>query len=103
MLIMRPGSCVFGSSPRVKRVSLTALLVKVMARMAEGATPVSTRWRILSAIVLVLPAPAPAKIKTGPRMDTTAFFCSEFKFREDFDMLDTIAYGGIMNGHRTEA
>jgi len=66
--------------PIRSRISLAALLVKVTARMAEGAVPVSIRWRILSVIVLVLPAPAPAKTKTGPLVDATAFFCSELRF-----------------------
>ena len=78
------------------RISLEALLVKVIARIFSGAIPVLTKCRILSVIVLVLPAPAPAKIKTGPCVVPTAFFCSELRFSEGLDMLDTIAYEGTM-------
>src|SRR3989344_4810479 len=64
----------------------------------KGATPFSTKWRILSVMVLVLPAPAPARIRRGPSVDSTAFCCRELSPRacglEGFSMVDTISYGG---------
>jgi hypothetical protein len=42
---------------------------------------------------LVLPAPAPARIRRGPSVEVTAFFCSEFRFSGNFASIsDTIAH-----------
>ena len=66
------------------RISLAALFVNVMARISEGFTPDFTKWRILWVIVLVLPAPAPAKMSKGPAVLRTADFCLSFKPRRWF-------------------
>ena len=49
------------------RISLAALLVKVMAAMCRASCrPVAIRWAIFSVITLVLPLPAPASTSRGP-------------------------------------
>src|SRR3989338_765933 len=62
----------------LERISAAALLVKVIASIAWGPPPRRIMARIRSAITLVLPAPAPAKTKRGPAIDSTAFCCWVF-------------------------
>ena len=55
------------------RISSAALLVKVMARMANGLTPCSLmRWAMRWVSTRVLPDPAPATTSSGPSVWTTA-------------------------------
>ena len=62
------------------RISSAALFVKVMARICDGITSRTfTRYEILWTRTLVLPEPAPARIRTGPSVCRTASFCSLFK------------------------
>ena len=62
------------------RISSAALFVKVMARICDGITSRTfTRYEILWTRTLVLPDPAPARIRTGPSVCRTASFCSLFK------------------------
>ena len=58
---------------------MAALLVKVMARILKGDTPISNKCAILHVNTLVLPLPAPAKISMGPSVAFTAAACSGFK------------------------
>src|SRR5919201_632298 len=61
------------SSRRRSCISLAALLVKVMARIEVGWTPLSlTRWAIRWVSTRVLPEPAPATIRVGPSVARTA-------------------------------
>ncbi len=60
-------------------ISLAALLVKVTAKIFSGGTPFFRRCKMRDIIVLVLPAPAPATIKSGPSMQRAASFCLSFK------------------------
>ena len=61
------------------RISLAALFVNVIAIILYGDTPHSlTRYAILYVSTRVLPLPAPAKIKTGPSVVTTASYCLSF-------------------------
>ena len=48
------------------RISPAALLVKVIARIFQGATPCSIRYATRCVSTRVLPEPAPAKIRSGP-------------------------------------
>ena len=50
----------------LSRISLAALLVKVTARIEVEDTPCLNILTSLEITVLVLPVPAPARIKTGP-------------------------------------
>ena len=61
------------------RISRAALLVKVMARICQAITPMSTSLATRWVSTLVLPLPAPAKIKSGPSVYSTASRCSLFK------------------------
>src|SRR5512138_3413158 len=54
------------------RISAAALLVNVIARMLDGATPWSIRWAIRCVSTRVLPDPAPATTSSGPSRCTTA-------------------------------
>src|SRR5213593_1878614 len=56
-------------------ISRAALLVYVTARMFAGETPCSMRCARRKVITRVLPVPAPARIKTGPRRVSTAWRC----------------------------
>ena len=56
-------------------ISFAALFVNVIAKIFEGFTPFLIKFKILWVIVLVLPAPAPASIRTGPSSVSTASFC----------------------------
>src|SRR6266511_6060436 len=54
-------------------ISRAALLVKVIARTAVGGTPRSrTRWAIRWVSTRVLPDPAPATMRVGPSVASTA-------------------------------
>src|SRR4051812_19151493 len=53
-------------------ISSAALLVKVMARISNGDTPVSTRWAMRWVSTRVLPDPAPATMSSGPSWCRTA-------------------------------
>src|SRR5919109_2708270 len=54
-------------------ISLAALLVKVIARIAVGGTRLSLiRWATRWVRTRVLPDPAPATIRVGPSVDSTA-------------------------------
>ena len=60
-------------------ISAAALLVKVMAKMLQGATFLaSKRYAIRWVTVLVLPEPAPAKISSGPSVVMHASYCLSF-------------------------
>ena len=48
------------------RISLAALLVKVMAAICLGARPTCIKRPILCVITRVLPEPAPASTRQGP-------------------------------------
>ena len=59
--------------PRARsRISAAALLVKVMAAMRLPSTPVWIRRAILCVMTRVLPEPAPASTRQGPRRWLTA-------------------------------
>ena len=61
------------SSATRRRISSAALLVKVMARICQGAaSPVAMRWAMRRVSTRVLPEPAPATISSGPPRWTTA-------------------------------
>ena len=68
-------------------ISFAALLVKVMARIFSGGTPISpTRWAMRAVKTRVLPLPAPASTRTAPSVVSTGSRCSSFKsktFMED--------------------
>ena len=56
-----------------RRISSAALLVKVTARRLRGCTPSTPRSQAIRwAITRVLPLPAPASTRTGPRVAVTA-------------------------------
>src|SRR6266536_1904618 len=60
-------------------ISRAALLVKVIARIAVGGTPQSrTRWAIRWVSTRVLPDPAPATIRVGPSVASTAWRWASF-------------------------
>ena len=52
--------------PSRSAISLAALLVKVIAPIARGVTPPSSRCTIFCVITRVLPEPAPAMTRHGP-------------------------------------
>lgn len=54
-------------------ISRAALLVKVTPRMWPGATPRRRRKAMRWVMTRVLPVPAPARMSTGPLMDSTAW------------------------------
>ena len=54
-------------------ISRAALLVKVTARIWSGATPFSIRCATREVMTRVLPVPAPARIRTGPSVVSTAW------------------------------
>ena len=56
-------------------ISLAALLVKVTARTDPALTPVCIRYAVLMVMTLVFPEPAPARMRRGPSICTTASFC----------------------------
>ena len=58
--------------PILSRISMAALLVKVTARISEELTPCLSMFTNLDITVLVLPVPAPARIRTGPYRCSTA-------------------------------
>ena len=60
-------------------ISLAALFVKVIASIFHGLTPFAIRFAILTVSAPVFPEPAPARIRTGPSVFNTAFFCIGFK------------------------
>ncbi len=60
-------------------ISLADLLVKVIASIDEGLLPCFIICNIRWVIVFVLPAPAPARIKSGPSVVKTACLCGVFK------------------------
>ena len=64
----------------LSRISAAALLVKVMAKILQGATPKSpTRWAIRWVSTRVLPEPAPANTSKGPSVHRTASRCCTFR------------------------
>ncbi len=60
------------------RISLAALLVKVMAKILYGGTCSSNKCAMRQVNTFVLPEPAPAKINVGPAICFTASVCSLF-------------------------
>src|SRR4030042_3280075 len=56
-------------------ISFAALLVKVTARTDPALTPVYIRYAVLIVMALVFPEPAPARIRSGPSVCSTASFC----------------------------
>ena len=64
------------SSATRERISSAALLVKVMARICEGAaSPVAIRWAMRRVSTRVFPDPAPATMSRGPPRWTTDSRC----------------------------
>src|SRR3954470_1491189 len=62
------------------RISFAALFVKVMARISPGAAwSVSTRYAIRCVRTRVLPLPAPASTRSGPRSCRTASRWGSFR------------------------
>ena len=57
-------------------ISAADLLVNVTARTFSAFTPFSKRADIRQVTVLVLPVPAPARIRTGPFKAKTALRCA---------------------------
>ena len=53
-------------------ISFAAFLVKVSARISEGAAPQAIALAILQVRTRVFPAPAPAMMRHGPSMLRTA-------------------------------
>src|SRR5437773_2320902 len=68
---------VFGF-PMRSCISRAALLVKVTARIFAAGIPRSIRREMREVITRVFPEPAPARIKTGPLIVSTALRCSGF-------------------------
>ncbi len=62
----------------LSRISPAALLVNVSARISSGFTPWAIRFAILQVRTLVFPLPAPAMIRHGPSMFSTALACALF-------------------------
>lgn len=75
------------------RISFADLFVKVIARMDAGVTPSFIRWSIRWVIVLVLPAPAPANIRSGPCVVRTASFCCSLSVSRCF--IQKVYHGGL--------
>ena len=62
-------------------ISLAALLVKVTMRIWCGEISFSRiRYATLWVRTRVFPDPAPARIRIGPSVATTAFCCASFKY-----------------------
>src|SRR5208337_718667 len=60
-------------------ISEAALLVKVMARIDSGITPIcSIRKAMRNVMTRVFPLPAPARMSTGPSVVSTASRCCGF-------------------------
>ena len=57
-------------------ISEAAFLVKVRARILDGSEPFPRMLAILLVSTLVFPEPAPATMRTGPSVHSTASFCS---------------------------
>ena len=76
------------------RISLADLLVKVIARIDSGATPLLIISAIRSVMTLVLPAPAPAIIIKGPLWYKDASFCFWFNPSKAFGMSPMLTSGG---------
>ena len=73
-------------------ISPAALLVKVTARIASEATPLSRiRWPMRWVMTRVLPLPAPARIRVGPSVASTASRCWSFEPREQRRLVRVIA------------
>ena len=67
------------NAPIRSRISLAALLVKVIAKIRHGITFKSfTKWAIRCVNTRVFPDPAPAIIKSGPCVVWTASACLSF-------------------------
>src|SRR3989337_2402635 len=63
-------------SPALRpRISLAALLVEVTATICHGFVPGATRYATRCARTLVLPDPAPARMRSGPLACETASAC----------------------------
>lgn len=58
--------------PILSFISAAAFFVKVNASILSGEQPFASAYAILPVRTLVLPAPAPATISTGPSMLVTA-------------------------------
>ena len=68
-----PGSTL----PRRSRISAAALLVNVMASTCHGRTPSSAiMWAMRNVSTRVLPEPAPASTRSGPRVHSAALRCA---------------------------
>lgn len=68
------------SLPKTRsRISLAALLVKVIATISCGGTPLAIRAFSRPVRAFVFPEPAPAAISSGPPGWFTAFSCAGFK------------------------
>ena len=66
------------SDPTRSRISQAALLVNVTARMLPGSIPFPRRFAMRKVTVRVLPVPAPARIRRGPSVLSTASACAAF-------------------------
>jgi hypothetical protein len=60
-------------------ISRAALLVNVIAKIFSGEMPREIMCAMRKVITRVLPVPAPARIKTGPLVLSTACLCSGFR------------------------
>ena len=76
--VISSAACRRTSDPTLSRISQAALLVKVTARILAGAIPYSRRFAMRKVTVLVFPVPAPARIRTGPSVLSTASACAAF-------------------------
>src|SRR6185436_19030741 len=73
-------------------ISPAALLVKVTARTASEGTPFSRmRWAMRCVMTRVLPLPAPARMRTGPSVASTASRCCGLSPARSLESSDTIS------------
>src|SRR3990172_8659164 len=73
-------------------ISFAALLVKVTARTDPALTPVYIRYAVLIVMALVFPEPAPARIRSGPSVCSTASFCLGLRRAISLDISIDILY-----------
>ena len=82
------------------RISPAALFVNVMARMFHGFTPCSSiRYAIRWVSTLVLPEPAPARMRSGPSVWKTASFCGLFNVSYMLIRISLKSYNPINYSH----
>ncbi len=80
------------------RISFAALLVKVSVKVLDAGIPkTSIRYTKRDTIVVVLPLPAPAKIRIGPSECLVAILCASFKFLNIFFIFLSHSYKSFIN------